>query len=268
MAIEKFTIANECVTLISDTQRGERTVVLLHGYLESLCVWEEFADILKRNMRVIALDIPGHGVSEVVGEVHSMEFVADVVADVLKQQEVERATIVGHSMGGYVAMALLERHPELVEGIVMFHSTPYADSDEKKANREREIACIQAGKKDALAAISPAQAFANDNVKRFRGDIEGLAEQIFLTDDDGICALLRGMMARPDRNKVLAEARIPKLFFFGSKDNYIGKETAQRMIDENPDAQVAWLENSGHMGFIEQEKESANILIEFINNLK
>lgn len=268
MAIEKFTIANECVTLISDTQRGERTVVLLHGYLESLCVWEEFADILKRNMRVIALDIPGHGVSEVIGEIHSMEFVADVVADVLKQQEVERATIVGHSMGGYVAMALLERHPELVEGIVMFHSTPYADSDEKKANREREIACIQAGKKDALAAISPAQAFANDNVKRFRGDIEGLAEQIFLTDDDGICALLRGMMARPDRSKVLAEARIPKLFFFGSKDNYIVKETAQRMIDENPDAQVVWLENSGHMGFIEQEKESANILIEFINNLK
>ncbi|MBR2452350.1 MAG: alpha/beta hydrolase [Rikenellaceae bacterium] len=268
MAIEKFTTANECVTLVTDTQRGEKTVVLLHGYLESLCVWSDFEECIKRDMRVIALDIPGHGVSEVVGDVHSMEFVADVVAEILSQQGVKKATIVGHSMGGYVAMAMLERHPEMVEAIVMFHSTPFADSDEKKANREREIACIQAGKKDALAALSPAQAFASDNLKRFRGDIEGLTEQIYMTDDDGICALLRGMMARPDRSKVLAEARIPKLFIFGRKDNYIGAETAERMIEQNPDAQVAWLENSGHMGFIEQEKESAEILTNFINKLQ
>ncbi len=266
--MEKFTIANECVTLITDTMRGERTIVLLHGYLESLNIWDEMTDLLKRNMRIIALDIPGHGVSEVVGEVHTMEFVSDVVADVLRQQGVEQATIVGHSMGGYVAMALLERHPQLVEGIVMFHSTPYADSEEKRKNREREIALIQSGKKDALANLSPAQAFANDNVKRFRGDIEGLAEQILITDDDGICALLRGMMERPDRSEVLSKAKCPKLLIFGRKDNYIGAEVAQRVIDENPDAQVVWLENSGHMGFIEQEEESAKILIDFVNNLK
>ena len=119
--MEKFTIANECVTLVCDTQKGDKTVVLLHGYLESLNVWDELTDLIKREVRVIALDLPGHGVSEVVGEVHSMEFLADVVADVMRGQEVERATIVGHSMGGYVAMAMLERYPEMVEGIVMLH---------------------------------------------------------------------------------------------------------------------------------------------------
>jgi pimeloyl-ACP methyl ester carboxylesterase len=157
--MEKFTIANECVTLVCDTQKGDKTVVLLHGYLESLNVWDELTDLIKRDVRVITLDLPGHGVSEVVGEVHSMEFLADVVADVMRGQEVERATIVGHSMGGYVAMAMLERHPEMVEGIVMLHSTPYADSDEKKANREREIKLIKSGKKDtdissAFAAVA------------------------------------------------------------------------------------------------------------------
>ena len=266
--MEKFTVANECVTLVCDSQRGERTVVLLHGYLESLNVWDELTDILKRELRVIALDLPGHGVSEVVGEVHSMEFLADVVADVLRQQGVERATIVGHSMGGYVAMAFVERHPEMVEGLVMFHSTPYADTEEKRKNREREIKLIQSGKKDTLAALSPAQAFANDNVKRFRGDMEGLSEQIYITDDDGICALLRGMMAREDRSKVLSELRAPKLFVFGRKDNYIGETTAQRMISENPDAEVVWLERSGHMGFIEEEELSAKTLIDFVNNIK
>ena len=266
--MEKFTIANECVTLVCDTQKGDKTVVLLHGYLESLNVWDELTDLIKREVRVIALDLPGHGVSEVVGEVHSMEFLADVVADVMRGQEVERATIVGHSMGGYVAMAMLERHPEMVEGIVMLHSTPYADSEEKKANREREIKLIKSGKKDTLAALTPAQGFAADNVKYFRSDIEGLAEQIYLTDDDGICALLRGMMERPDRSKLLQECKLPKLLIYGCKDNYISREVAERVIGENPDAQVVWLENSGHMGFIEQEDETAQALIDFIKNTK
>ncbi|MBQ8863972.1 MAG: alpha/beta hydrolase [Rikenellaceae bacterium] len=265
--MERFTIANQCVTLVSDTGRGDKTVVLLHGYLESLNVWDELTDLIKKQVRVIALDLPGHGVSEVVGEVHTMDFLADVVADVLRQQEVERATIVGHSMGGYVAVAMLERHPEMVEGIVMMHSTPYADSEEKRTNREREIKLIQSGKKDTLAALTPQQGFASDNVKYFRADIEGLAEQIYLTDDEGICALLRGMMERPDRSKVLSQSKCPKLLVYGAKDNYISREVAERVIAENPDAQVVWLENSGHMGFIEQEDDAAQALIDFVTNI-
>ena len=235
--------------------------------MESLNVWDELTDLIKKQVRVIALDLPGHGVSEVVGEVHTMDFLADVVADVLRQQEVERATIVGHSMGGYVAVAMLERHPEMVEGIVMMHSTPYADSEEKRTNREREIKLIQSGKKDTLAALTPQQGFASDNVKYFRADIEGLAEQIYLTDDEGICALLRGMMERPDRSKVLSQSKCPKLLVYGAKDNYISREVAERVIAENPDAQVVWLENSGHMGFIEQEDDAAQALIDFVTNI-
>ena len=76
--MEKFIVAAETALRISDSQQGDTTLVLLHGYLESLEVWEDFTKLLTPYYRVIAIDIPGHGISEVRGEVHSMEFVADV----------------------------------------------------------------------------------------------------------------------------------------------------------------------------------------------
>lgn len=261
--MDKFIIANGCATQIYDSLKGEKCIVLLHGYLESLEVWSDFIKYLHPSFRVIALDLPGHGVSEVIGDTHSMEFLADVVADTLRSEGVEQAYIVGHSMGGYVAMAFAERHPDMLSGIVMFHSTPYADSPEKKHNRDREIELIASGKKDTIAALFPQNGFNAENVKRFAAEIDGLAEQIFLTDDDGAMAILRGMRDREDRAGVLSSLQKPKLFIFGCKDNYISHQTAQLMIEQNPDAEVLWLENSGHMGFVEEPEKAAESIIKF-----
>ena len=76
---EKFIMAGGCAVRVSDTLEGERTVVLLHGYLESLDVWDRFTELLAPQVRVVAADLPGHGISEVKGEVHTMEFMADTV---------------------------------------------------------------------------------------------------------------------------------------------------------------------------------------------
>ncbi|MBQ5930982.1 MAG: alpha/beta hydrolase, partial [Tidjanibacter sp.] len=97
--MDKFIISNGCALRITDTRKGEQTLLLLHGYLESLDVWEDFTRLLSNYFRVVAMDIPGHGISQVMGPEHSMEFLADTVAGVLDELEIERATIVGHSMG-------------------------------------------------------------------------------------------------------------------------------------------------------------------------
>ena len=104
---EKFIMAGDCAIRVSDTRRGDRTVVLLHGYLESLDVWDEFTALLAPSLRVVALDLPGHGVSEIKGEIHTMEFLADTVHAALDTLGIERAILVGHSMGGYVALEFL-----------------------------------------------------------------------------------------------------------------------------------------------------------------
>ncbi len=247
-----------------------RTVVLLHGYLENLNIWDEMSEFLRHFMRVIALDLPGHGISEVRGPVHTMEFLADVVHGALVESGITTCTVIGHSMGGYVALALAERHPEMVDGLVLFSSTPNADSPEKRLDREREIAIVEGGKKELLSRTLPGRGFAPQNRIRFADEIEDLAELVMLTEDEGITALLRGMAARPDRNEMLRTLPIPQLFILGRHDEYITPEVADAMIDRHPQAQVVWLENSGHNGLVEEPRTAAEAILEFIgvNNIK
>lgn len=262
--IEKFIMAGQTAVHVCDSQAGERCVVLLHGYLESMYVWDDFVPLLYKRLRVVTLDLPGHGISEVKGPCHTMEYEADVVYEALKALGIGRCTLVGHSMGGYVALAFCERHGEMLDGVVLFSSTPNADTEEKKENRRREIALVQAGKKELLARMAPAAGFAPENRQRMADAIEELTEQVYLTEDDGIVALLNGMIERPDRNEMLRHSAVRQLFIFGRKDGYIPVEVAERLAAGHPQAQVVWLAESGHMGFLEEPEAAAEALIRFV----
>ena len=263
--IEKFIMAGPTALHICDSQKGDHCIVLLHGYLESMLVWEDFIPYLYKEVRVVTLDLPGHGISVVQGEEHSMDFLADTVADALRALGIARCTLVGHSMGGYVALAFCERHPEMLDGVVLLSSTPNPDTPEKAENRRREIALVRAGKKELLARVAPAAGFAEENRDRMKDYIEDLTEQVFVTEDDGIVALLNGMIGRKDQNAMLRETRVPVLFILGRKDGYIPAEVAEKMVADHPEARVVWLENAGHMGFLEEPETTARALLDFAN---
>lgn len=249
---------------IADSGVGEKCVVLLHGYLESMYVWDDFTPLLTPSVRVITVDIPGHGISEVKGEIHTMEMVADVLHEMLKTLEIEKVTMVGHSMGGYVSLAFCARYPEQLEGLVLLSSSPFPDTELKRENRRREIALVRAGKKDALARVAPEAGFAPQNRQRLKSYIDDLVECVHITEDDGIVALLGGMIERVDQNEMLRKCGVPQLFIMGKHDGYIPVEAAEEFIALNPQAQVAWLENSGHMGFIEEPEACAEALLNFV----
>lgn len=263
---EKFIMAGPTALHVCDSEQGDKCVVLLHGYLESLLVWEDFIPFLYKEVRVVTLDLPGHGISLVQGDTHTMEFLADTVAEALRALGIARCTLVGHSMGGYVALAFCERHPEMLDSLVLFSSTPYADTPEKAENRRREIALVRAGKKDLLARMAPEAGFAEENRSRMKDYIEDLAEQVFVTEDDGIVAVLNGMIARRDRNEMLRGSKVPQLFILGRRDGYIPVETAEAMVAAHPQARVAWLEHSGHMGFLEEPEAAAAAILGFVKN--
>ena len=107
-------------------------VVLLHGYLETHEIWNPFAVELAKYFRVITLDIPGHGKSGKISEIHTVEMLAEAVDYLLHDLGITKAFIIGHSMGGYTALAYLAKYPMKVSGICLFHSTPFADTEEKK----------------------------------------------------------------------------------------------------------------------------------------
>lgn len=270
---EKFLMAGPVALHIADSgaspegESEKRCVVLLHGYLESMYVWDDFVPLLKRQVRVITVDIPGHGISQVVGEKHSMEFLADVMSDMLRELGIEKCTMVGHSMGGYLTLAFAARHAEQLEGLVLLSSSPNPDTEAKSENRRREIALVKAGKKDALARVSPEAGFAEKNRRRLKDYIDDLTECVHITEDDGIVALLNGMIDRADQNQMLRDCPVKQLFIMGKLDGYIPLEAAEAIVGAHPQAAVHWLEESGHMGFIEQPQECAQALLKFVEEL-
>lgn len=271
--MEKFIIASGTALRISDSGYGRTaagknpegskpTIVLLHGYLESLDVWDDFTKLLAPRLRVVSLDLPGHGVSEVKGEVHTMDFLADVVRGALEEQGIGKCVLAGHSMGGYAALAFLRKYPEMLDGFILFHSFPGADTPEKIEHRQREIEVVLSGKKDLLAN-TVAMGFAAHNRAKFVDAIADLSEQVVLTEEEGVVALLRGMSERADSNDMLRKSDVPQMFVLGRHDEYITMPIAEDMVARHPQAEVLWLDDSGHMGFIEEPQKSAEAIIDF-----
>jgi len=261
--MEKAITYNGGMVMYADNGNGN-PIVLLHGYLESQEIWFSFAEkLVKQGHRVITLDLPGHGFSGTVGEEHTMEQLAGAVNTVLLEQKVDKCVVVGHSMGGYVALAFAKTFPEKLAGLCLFHSTPNPDSDEKRANRDREIKLIKTGKKELIVKTHIPCAFAKENLKRCADMVEEATLMAMETENEGIVANLNGMKARPDYNDFLKTVAQPVLMIFGAKDTYIAPEVAATLAERFPMHRTVILENSGHMGFIEEEKRSLEIIAEF-----
>ena len=262
--IEKFIMAGDVPMHIADTEHGERCVVLLHGYMASMVVWDDFVPLLRDKVRVVTLDLPGHGVSTVVGEVHSMEFLARCVADAMSALGIERYSVVGHSMGGYVALAMCEAYGDRLDSITLLSSTTMPDSEEKCDRRRREIELIKAGKKGVMARIVPHAGFAPHNAKRFADIIADLEELIVMTEDEGVIAILGGMIERKDRDELLRNSAIPHLMIFGRHDYYVANDVAEELVAKHPESRILWLENSGHMGFYEEPERCAEAILDLV----
>ena len=119
----------------SDKGSGD-VIVLIHGYMETAEVWENFADKLSQHFRTVSVDLPGHGLSALSDEINTMDSMAEAVIATLDSLEISKALFVGHSMGGYVALAALKLFPERVSGITLFNSHPFADSGIPGKQRE------------------------------------------------------------------------------------------------------------------------------------
>jgi len=230
------------------------TVILLHGYLESLETFETFANDLSRLARVITLDLPGHGLSELKKDTCSVEDMAEAVNDLAKHLKLDKINLFGHSMGGYVALAYADKYVDKLESFCLFHSTPNADTEEKKVNRLREIDLIRQGKKELICKTNIPNTFSNKNQGKFAHEIERITQIALKTPEKGIIAALEAMMNRSDRNHVLKALDMPKVSIIGKKDNFIPMSVAGKIAQEN-ELTPFILQTSGHMGFIEQRQE-------------
>jgi pimeloyl-ACP methyl ester carboxylesterase len=250
----------------SDSGQGE-TIILLHGYLESSEIWNEFAKKLSGKFRVISIDLPGHGLSKVYGDCHTMEFFASAVKGLLDCLQIRKVFLTGHSLGGYITLAFLELYPDMLSGYCLFHSHPFADTPETVEKREKEIKIVKAGKKYLLYPENIPKMYATKNLEKFREKVQRSKDIASTIRDEGIIAVLNGMIARPSRLSVIEKGKVPCLWIFGELDNYISGGTVRSKIRLPGNASVVTLESSGHMGFVEEEELSVKIITEFITGL-
>ncbi|HPQ33703.1 MAG TPA: alpha/beta hydrolase [Tenuifilaceae bacterium] len=247
----------------SDNGKG-KAVVFLHGYLESIEIWSDFVETFYKKFRVVLVDLPGHGKSTVNNDSVSMDEMANAVNEVLNHLGISKVVLVGHSMGGYVTLAFANRFPEKVKGIVLFHSHPNPDPPQKLASRLSDIEKVSSGFLAKIVEASIPNLYANENVKRFEEYVARSKSIALKTSAKGVVAALSGMVNRDDRNDVIEKISSPVLIIFGRKDNLIPSDAAEKIVQKHPASRVCWLENSGHMGFIEERNQATAAIASFL----
>jgi pimeloyl-ACP methyl ester carboxylesterase len=237
-------------------------LVLIHGFTESLKIWYDYKESLSKNYRLILLDLPGHGKSSILDDVHSMDLMADCIKAVLDHLAIESAVVVGHSMGGYVSLAFARKHSRMLKGLGLFHSTSLADSDETKQARERAIEVINRNHSRYLMNFIP-ELFAPETKDLYQSEIDQLIEDASKISPKALLAAQEGMKERSSTLDVLINASFPVMFIAGQKDSRIPFENVWVQMALTETAYSLILRNVGHMGFIEAKIQCLDFIESF-----
>ncbi|MCZ4317628.1 alpha/beta hydrolase [Aequorivita viscosa] len=232
-------------------------IVLLHGFLESATMWEPLIPQFATNRTVITIDFPGHGKSGVITEIHTMELMAQVVDEIVKHLQITSATFLGHSMGGYVALAYAELFSEKVEKLILLNSSPVADSEARKTNRNRALKVIEKSPK-AYISMAISNLIAESSREEFIAEIEALKLEAYTFPVEGIKAAIKGMRDRKDRTEILKNLTKDKYVILAEEDPILPFLEVKQLA-EKCGASVKIIAG-GHMSVIENTEAVANYL--------
>lgn len=240
-------------------------VLLMHGFCGSSRYWDEILPLLK-GCRLIVPDLPGHGQSGVPAAPYGMESFADDMAALLRQLNIEKAVWFGHSLGGYIALAAAERHPELVQAFGLVHSTAYPDDEKGKENRLKSIQTVlDSGIVPFVDGLIP-KLFAPDHVETMEDKVAEAKNIGYGTPPEGAVLTLEAMRERPDRNRVLENATCPVLLLAGGADQLIKPEKTFSVSGSF--IKQVLLEDSGHMSMMERPDRLAEELLAFAEEVQ
>lgn len=237
---------------------GKETLVLLHGFMENISIWKDLEKNLSKDFTLFKVDLPGHGKSETIAEVHTMELMADEVKKVLDREKIKDFHLLGHSMGGYVSLAFAEKFPQDLKTLTLFFSTFLADDEEKKDQRRKSYRII----KDAFTHYAKAgipNLFNPNERDVLEGKIETALEIALSTNNLGALACAKGMVERRERKDILEKLDSKILVIAGKHDNAVKTEA---MIKNLPDRTniKSYILDCGHNGHWEKPSICAEII--------
>ncbi len=244
----------------SDTGKGT-AIVLIHGFLENTTMWNDVIPEISKRNRVISIDLLGHGKSDCLGYVHSMELFAETIETVLKHLRIRKCVLIGHSLGGYVALAFAEKHPQKIKGLCLMNSTSNADDEELKIRRERANKMVQNNFTN-MVRMSFSNLFGPESKTKHKTALELSLKEALQTPLQGYIAAQEGMRIRPNRNHVLVDNHFKKMIIVGKKDPVLNFE-ASILEAEKTNSELVIFKN-GHMSHIENTQDLVFALLCFL----
>jgi pimeloyl-ACP methyl ester carboxylesterase len=240
-------------------------LIFLHGFCESGEMWHYLADSMSTQYRVICPDLPGFGNSALTHPIQSLEEVAEQLEGWMQAKQIQNPIVLGHSLGGYVALALLERMGDRIQAIGLLHSTAYADDLEKKEMRNRVL--IFLNKHGAAKFVT---SFVPQLFPEHRR--EELAAAMALAIEDGQRSSLEGLLAytvamrdRKDRLAVLQQFAGPKLLLAGTLDGSVKIESSR--AQQEAFTHYIELEGVGHLGMVEEKEKTLAVVQDFVREV-
>lgn len=202
---------------------GSQNLVLLHGFMENLLMWDDMTPLLSKRFRLIKIDLPGHGRSDLYAQTHTMELMAEKVKEVTDTLGLNTFHLLGHSMGGYVSLAFAEKYAHSLTSLTLFFSTALPDDKEKKQIRHRSLGIIDQA--FSMFVNNSIPNLFNPNERDVLKDKIDLAKTLALsTNPEGVKAAQRGMIERPNRVAILEQFNKKILIISGRHDGAVKNE--------------------------------------------
>jgi 3-oxoadipate enol-lactonase len=253
--------ARIAVHLVGD---GADTIVLIHGFPLSLEIWMEQIPALAQRMRVAAIDLRGMGRSSVPDGPYLMESLAGDVAAVLDALGAERAAIVGHSLGGYVALAFARMYVERLARLTLVCSRIAADTPQRAAHRYELADAAERTNSNAQIVREMCDATLGATTRRERPEIIEKFEEIARKNDPrGLAAMLRGMAMRDGAEDIANDVKVPVLIVHADEDPLGSIEDAGRTAAAFPAGRLTVIERSGHVPMLEAPGALTGCLVDF-----
>jgi pimeloyl-ACP methyl ester carboxylesterase len=239
------------------------TIVLLHGFLENASMWNEISSELSKRNRIVTIDLLGHGRSDCLGYLHSMELFSETVEAVLKQLRIRKCIVIGHSLGGYVALAFAERNPQKIKGLCLLNATSNEDDQERKQLRTRANMMIQ-NNFTTMVRMSFTNLFSEVSRVNYADEIKNGLDEALKTSIQGYIAGQEGMKLRPNRNHVLAKNDFKKMIITGRKDPVLEIQKSIEEAEKTNSKLIIFPD--GHMSHIENFAKLIVVLKNFIKD--
>jgi pimeloyl-ACP methyl ester carboxylesterase len=243
-------------------------VLLLHGFPLHRDIFAPVLPAASQLARVVALDLPGFGASPLPAEGFSMQSLAREVLAFARGKGFRRFALVGHSMGGYVALEVASQAPEALAGLVLLASHPRADTPEARARRAEGVALIRSGlRQEFLAGFLSRllSRWSQQNAPRLAAELAAMAQAV---PDEVLVGCLEAMAARADHTVTLTRLQVPVLVLIGEEDALITRELAESAAQAATRGELVVIPEAGHVPTMEKPIATAEALARFLRALE